>query len=457
MSWFNIFKKKKAIEKKDSRTFSLLKSKGSGGVIWTPNDYENYSKETYLKNVIAFRSIDEIAKNVSMPSWGHYRKLSDGTREQINDSWVVDLFKRPNPDEGWAFLMLKATAYLVMSGNTFFERIKPETGPNKDDIKEIYSLRPDRFQLSIDDVSGRIKQYIYEINSSKIKWDVDPLTNQADVLHIKNFHPIDDWWGAAATESAAREIDTSNSATEWNKNILDNEGRPGMVFTLVGQVGEESFDQLERHLDENHAGAKNAGKNLIITGDSGTKAEPYGFSMKDMDFHEGGRELARRIALAYGVPPMLLGIPGDLTYSNYKEARLAFWESTIYFYLNYFKTELNNWMFEKDSDEFIDYNLEDIPALAIKRDMLWDRAQKSDFMTINEKRELVGQEKLGEEGDVVLVQSSMIPLQTLTSQEPEENELEENELEEEKLAKELRDQGYNEDEVNSMLGFYGEK
>jgi phage portal protein BeeE len=34
---------------------------------------------------------------------------------------------------------------------------------------------------------------------------------------------------------------------------------------------------------------------------------------------------AREIALALGVPPMLLGIPGDNTYSNYQEATRSFW------------------------------------------------------------------------------------------------------------------------------------
>jgi Phage portal protein/Glycosyl hydrolase 108 len=37
---------------------------------------------------------------------------------------------------------------------------------------------------------------------------------------------------------------------------------------------------------------------------------------KDMDFIEAKNVAAREIALAIGVPPMLLGIPGDNTYSN---------------------------------------------------------------------------------------------------------------------------------------------
>ena len=156
----------------------------------------------------------------------------------------------------------------------------------------------------------------------------------------------------------------------------------------------------------------------------------------------------------YGVPPQLLGIPGDSTYANYREARAALWEDTVLYYLNYIKTELNNWMFGKDSDEFIDFNLDNIPALAYKRDKLWERAQKSDFLTLNEKREMTGHEKKGPEGDVIVVQASMTTLDDIVNGPAEEDQTEEDK----KLIKELQESGYSEDEINSMLGFsYGEK
>ncbi len=52
-------------------------------------------------------------------------------------------------------------------------------------------------------------------------------------------------------------------------------------------------------------------------------------SPRDMDFMEAKNGAAREIALAFGVPPMLLGIPGDNTYANYAEANRAFWRQTV--------------------------------------------------------------------------------------------------------------------------------
>jgi len=438
---------------KASRISRIITPRGAGGVCWTPKNYENYANETYLKNVIAYKAIDEIAKSVASVTWNQYRRISDDERQEVTDTDIAKRLKRPNPGEGFAFLMLKTTAYLVMCGNAFIERVGPTTGPNKGKVLELYSHRPDRFSMKFDLGSGQLAEFIYTVNGREERWGVDPITQQADILQLKAFHPLNDWWGASATESAAREIDTSNSATEWNKSILDHHGRPGMVFTLIGSVGEEYMDKLEQHLAEQHSGPANAGKNLIISGESGTKAEPWGWNPKDLDFNEGDVRLMRKIAMGYGVPPELLGIQ-DATFNNRMEARLYFWENTVFFYLNYLRDELNNWLFDEDSDLSIDYCLDDIPALATKRDKLWERAEKSDFLEINEKREMVGLPPT-KNGDVILVPASMIPLSMAgaSGSEVKEEITEETEEEEEARARmNLLEQGYTDEEIDEMFG-----
>ena len=77
----------------------------------------------------------------------------------------------------------------------------------------------------------------------------------------------------------------------------------------------------------NHQGARNAGRPMLLEG--GLDWRPMGFSPSDMEFHETKLSAAREIALAFGVPPMLLGIPGDATYANYAEAHRAFYRLTV--------------------------------------------------------------------------------------------------------------------------------
>lgn len=598
--WLEKFKRSGKVGK--SKVDKILVRTGTGSAQWTDKDYKKYADETYLKNVIAFRCIKEIAENAASVPWGLFTIDSKGDRgKRVHDHPLMDVIRRPNPKEGFPFLIAKATAFLLMAGNSYMERISPSTGPNKGIPRELYVQRPDRMTIEVNDKTGQISKYIYTVGGESVDWGVDPITMQSDILHLKAFHPTDDWYGAAITESVAREIDTSNEQTEWNKKLLENEGRPGMIVTIVGNLSDEEFERMEVALTEKYGGASKAGKNLILEGERGTKAEPYGWSPTDMDFIEGGRELARRISWGYGVPPQLIGIPGDSTYclpantriaaergsiniidvqigdkvwsineknelelksvirsgktgrkqlikirtknrtliasgnhpvlirkekkeegrlsywfeyipmkdvecgdivvslenlpeifdgvpgfkkeaidycrysrvmeitymseedvydievegnhnffaegicvhnSNYQEARLAFYEDTIFYILAYLLSEANNWVFPKRSRLMFDYIIDDIPALAPRRERLWKRAQESNFLTINEKRELVRKDPIPG-GDVVLVPSHMITLNDVINppdnddddDEGEEDDLEDDEKE--RLAKRL--------------------
>lgn len=448
---WNLFKR--LFSRKASQTNRLI-TYGTGNAIWTEQDYEKYADESYLKNVIAFRCIVEIAAGIAMVPWAHYQILEDGTREEITTGPIVNLLKRPNPQDSFNFLMLKLCSFFLIAGNGFLEKIGPISGPNKGMPKELYVLRPDRMEIIPGTGNKLVAAYEYVVNGQRTRWEVDGLDGKSDILHIKSFNPTDDWWGAAITQSIAREIDSSNEMVEWNKKILENEGRPGMIVTIVGSMGDKMFEALERKLRENYSGSKDAGRNLLLTGEKGTEAKPYGWNPKDIDYIDGGREIARRICHGYRVPPQVIGIPGEAKYKNYEEARLHFWEDTEIYYLNFFRDEINNWLFGIEESQIIDYSLDDIPALAPRRQLQWERAQNSDFLLINEKRELVGYDRI-EGGDVLYIPASMIPLgsDTMETIEEEVNEEEqETEDEETRTREELLADGYTEEEIDQMLG-----
>jgi HK97 family phage portal protein len=193
-----------------------------------------------------------------------------------------------------------------------------------------------------------------------------------------------------------------------------------MVFAFRENLTDDQFENLEKQLATEWSGSASAGKNLLLggVGDKGVDVKPYGFTPAEMDFIEGNRELARRIAFGYGVPPMIIGIPGDNTYSNYKEARLAFWENTVMWYLSYAAGEYNNWFFPEEENLFLGFDLDKVPALAPRREELWERAEKSTHLSINEKREMTGQDSWGPDGDVILVPATMIPLGEEIDTEP---------------------------------------
>jgi HK97 family phage portal protein len=122
-------------------------------------------------------------------------------------------------------------------------------------------------------------------------------------------------------------------------------------------------------------------------------------SPKDMDFLQAKHAAAREIALVFGVPPMLLGIPGDLTYANYAEANRALWRQTVLPLANRIACALAQWLSPAFGAELrVVIDTDQIDALASDRAAAWERISAAPFLTLNEKREALGYSPL-EGGD----------------------------------------------------------
>ncbi len=165
-------------------------------------------------------------------------------------------------------------------------------------------------------------------------------------MHLTLFNPLDDHYGLGALEAAAVAIDTHNAAAAWNKALLDNAARPSGALVYAGPDGavlsDSQYERLKRELETTYQGSANAGRPLLLEGGLDWKA--MSLSPKDMDFMEAKHTAAREIALAFGVPPMLLGIPGDNTYANYQEANRAFWRHTVLPLANRIASALAQWL-----------------------------------------------------------------------------------------------------------------
>jgi HK97 family phage portal protein len=125
--------------------------------------------------------------------------------------------------------------------------------------------------------------------------------------------------------------------------------------------------------------------------EGGLDWKPMGFSPSDMEFHKTKEAAAREIAIAFGVPPMLMGIPGDATYANYQEANRAFFRLTVLPLVTKVTAAVAQWL-SGWSGEAVEIrpDLDQVPALAAERDAQWQRVAMADFLSMAEKRSLLG-------------------------------------------------------------------
>jgi len=251
-------------------------------------------------------------------------------------------------------------------------------------------LRPDRVR-AIAGKDGWPVGYSYTAGGKTIRLDQDTVP-VPQVLHLTLFHPLDDYYGLAPLEAAQTSLDIHNAAAEWNKSLLDNAARPSgaLVYSAgSGNLTADQFERLKSELAEGFQGATNAGRPLVLEG--GLDWKTIALTPKDMDFIEAKNIAAREIALAFGVPPQMLGIPGDNTYANYAEANKAFWRQTIVPMVRRVAANLSHWLDPAFAGDFeIVADLSAIEALSEDRAALWKRVSEAEFLTDDEKRAAVG-------------------------------------------------------------------
>lgn len=382
-------------EQKGSSNAGFVSFDPQGPASWSPRLFDAFAREGYQKNVIVFRAINLVARAAASVPWrlsqkGKGTRVAGGT-SPIEEHALLHLIRQPNPRMGGAEFFEEVQGFFLLSGNAFVEAVAPSP---KASPLELWPLRPDRMSVS-PGPKGLPKAYLFRAGGEERQWPVDPITGQAAVLHLKSFHPLDDWWGMSPLEAASFATDQRNAADGWNMSLLQNAARPSgaLIFAPKGEtslnLSDEQFARLKEEIREQYAGARNSGRPMLL--DGGMSWKEMGLSPKDMDFLNSRNGASRDIALAFGVPPQLLGIPGDNTYANYQEARLALWEETVIPLIRHLRDELNGWLVPRfDESLELDADLDEIPALTLRREKTWTRIANASFLTVNEKRAAVG-------------------------------------------------------------------
>ena len=381
----------RAPEAKASRTAKLLAFNAGARARWTPRDYAALAREGYLANAIVHGAVRLVAQSAAPCRMLVY----EGAREQP-DHPLAALLARPKPKQEGATLFEALYAHLLLAGNAYVEAI-----PLGARVRELHALRPDRMKV-VPGADGWAEAYEYTVGGRSVRFD-QAASSPSPILHLTFFHPLDDHYGLAPIEAAAAALDTHNAAARWNKALLDNAARPSGALVYSGPDGavlsDSHFERLKRELTETYQGAANAGRPLLLEGGLDWKA--MSLSPRDMDYLEAKHTAAREIALAFGVPPMLLGLPGDNTFANYQEANRAFWRQTVLPLASRVAASLAQWLAPQAGEGIrIEIDTDRIDALSADRAAAWQRLAEATFLTLNEKREAAGYAPV-EGGDVV--------------------------------------------------------
>ena len=384
----------------------------------TNRRYKDYAKDGYQENAIVHRCIQLISNSASAVKIDVF---SGDTK--LDNHELISLLERPNPLQSGVEYFSSLYSYLLISGNSYLLRDTEGFTPPR----ELYLLRPDRIEIKANE-SIIPESYNYVIDGvTRNVYRVDPRTGQGQIKQIKLWSPLDDFYGLSPIMASAYNIDQHNLAGMHNVALLKNGCTPsGMLkFEPTDETGmstQLTDDQRARLLEDlefRFQGTHNSGRPMLLEGNF--SYQQLGLNPKDMDFLELLNLSAREIALCFGVPAQLIGIPDSQTYSNMETAKLALYEETVIPLLARVESDLNEYLSPLyDGDIRIQYDLDSIPAMAEKRKQVYENVVQgvnAGILTRNEARDRLGLEEVTG-GDDLYIPSNLFPIgETETSPE----------------------------------------
>jgi HK97 family phage portal protein len=340
-----------------------------------PRSYEAQVREAYLGNPVAQRAVRLVAESVA---WAPLYAIDGAGGGEASRRALA----MASPA-----LLETAASQLLLHGNAYLQILVDAEGRPA----ELFALRPERVKVEAG-AGGWPVAYLYKAGEAKTRLPARDGLGRPALVHIRSTHPLDDHYGLGCLGAAAGAVAIHNEATRWNKALLDNAARPsGALVYDPGDgavLGEEQFARLHGEIEAHFSGSANAGRPLLL--DGGLRWEAMSLSPADMDFVGLKAAAAREIALAFGVPPMLLGLPGDSTYANYREANRALWRLTVLPLGEKIAGALSAALGAWWPGLKLRLDVDQVTALAEDRERLWAQVSAADFLSRDEKREMLG-------------------------------------------------------------------
>ncbi|MEM6475403.1 MAG: phage portal protein [Pseudomonadota bacterium] len=335
-------------------------------------EYTSAVRDSFLSNPVAQRAVRIVAEGVGQAPL------------TSNDPQLTDLLTATSAGQS---LIETLAAQILLHGNGYVQILKDASGKPV----ELFALRPDRVKVEAGG-DGWPCALEYSVSGQKVHVPLEDEDGWPGAIQIKAMHPLEDHYGAGALAAAMQAVAIHNAAAEWNRALLENAARPSgaLVYDTGDGAGltADQFERLKSELADAFSGAGNAGRPMLL--DGGLKWQSMALSPADMDFATLKSAAAREIALAFGVPPMLLGLPGDNTYSNYREANRALWRLTLLPLADKLFAALREGLAPWFPEASLSIDLDQVTALSEDRERLWKQVSDAEFLSRAEKRRMLG-------------------------------------------------------------------
>ena len=282
--------------------------------------YGAFASEGYNGNTIVNAAIREIATSAALPKYRLMAETGDEDEVVVTNTDAARVLYDPNEQQCQADFVELLTVYLMVTGNAYAMRERNASGR----IVSLRLLRPDRVEVKIGR-DGRVAYYEYTIEGVRYDLLAD------DVAHIKLPNPYDDVYGLSPLQVASKYVNLDTATVTFLRSYFANAGVPAGILKVNRRLNSQAeADSARAKWRSSFSG--NKGWHGLAVLDEDASYQQVAPNLKEMDTSTMTRVTETRICAVFGVPPILLGLEAGLeasTYSNYEQARSAFWDETV--------------------------------------------------------------------------------------------------------------------------------
>lgn len=387
-----------------------------GRKINPPFSYYRNSREGYMLDEMVYACVEFRATSCGEPPVVAYRPNSD---EKIEDHPALTLLNHPNPYMGRSRFWETVLACQDVGGNAYVEKVRSASGK----VVQLWPLRPDRMSV-IPSQTDFIGGYQYIVGDKTFTMPPE------DVIHFRNRHPLDDYYGLPPIAVGAERVDLDIWVRSFTRSFFQNAGVPSGILNVTRGLTAAERTMMKDTFRENYSGRDNWHNVLLLDGGEATYQPmglglgPSGLALSDLN-----QINETRICMLYGLAPSLLATEVGLrasSYANRVSDHEQFWANTMLPVFRALDSTLTAGLIDEypDLDRF-EHDFSKISALQEDEDQKharWLKDYQGGLVTWQEAREKIGLPDKPDTPGMLMVPTLVTPTWSddmLTEPEPE--------------------------------------
>lgn len=357
------------------------------------------------KVIYVFRGVHAIADNQArLPIVS--RKGNRDTGEVDETHPVLKLLNfKPNQDQSAYDVRYALSAQIMLSRRgAFIEVVRSITG----EPVALYLHQPDKI-APVPPTTGQKLRLVDHFQVDVGEGQKPETLPPEDVLWFKLPHPTDPYSSLTPLEPLGVTVDIDFLARLYNRTFLQNDGRPGGIVAVKGDME----DDVEQELDDRwNRGTMGAGRISVINAE-GLDFVDTAISPRDAQYVEMMNLTKETILGGLGVPePVAMAYAADRTYENAETEESIFWKSTMFGHCRLLSDQFDK--LDEDDNVHIGYDFSGVEALQraekARREEL--RAEfTAGLRTLNGYLEATGEERIEDDpaADAYMLPMSSVP------------------------------------------------